>query len=143
MLAILGIATLLFTGCGQEDPGSVHIIRGLAVSYAPGITPYKRSEVDFALQGMEMAYWIPTSWEGLGARIDDAPDCLADGTLLHGLAHKLRERNAGDADWSHMDLRYFGDAGILAKEYNGALVQRATAWYALQFCPTFWRYRPE
>lgn len=144
MRKMLVVLAAVLGGCGPlQGLEQVHYVRGLAVSYPVGVIPYKEVEVDLALQGIEMAYWVPALWDGLEARIDDAPNCLADGTLLHDLAHKLRERYVGDADWHHMDWRYFGEASLDAAEYNGALVQRVTAWYGTQFCTTSWRYRPE
>lgn len=138
------VLALLVAACGAapEPQWPADTVRGLVVTYAPGVAPYREADVDFALQGIELTYWHAVDWAGMAVEITDTPDCLAASTLHHALAHQLRARYDGGADMGHMDPRYFSDLAQDAREYHAALVPRSRAWFAAQFCSSAWRYRP-
>jgi hypothetical protein len=123
----LALCLLLAASCGKEPPATQHVL-GVSVHYA-GVRPYGELEVSRALLGFDYLYWHPITWDGLEVRLHDTPPCLADSELIHQLAHRLRERYEGGADWKHTDERYFPISwGRRSVETTVAL------WYARRFC---------
>lgn len=125
---LLSLAVVFVAACGGAN--ETQTVRGLAVSYAPGVEPYRAADIDTALQGVEMAYWHTIDWRSVpGVLVQEAPPCLANSRFYHQLAHALRGAYDGGPDAGHMDPRYWGRGA------GWPLVWRVGAWYGVQFCP--------
>ena len=136
MYRLLQCVAVVFASMAAACGPQPQTVRGLLITYAPGVEPYPSRKIADALDGWSVAQRLWLDFTGMQVGLLETPPCLVETDFLHQLAHQVHLRLEGSPDWAHMDYRYFTAPPAAGPKPPG-LLARAAAWYAVQFCPAY------